>query len=141
MLGRTSVSFHVIALSLILAGCAYLIASNTGGLFTQAQTVPPGQVGLKVTTVCTSGIPSATLTWANPNGAKSFTLFRNPNASGVTGWSVLASPTATSYKDTNIKVGGTYSYQVRAISPLGVEKYSSIITITNVACALATATA
>jgi hypothetical protein len=139
MTGRNTVSFHVIALSLVLAGIVYILFSTGGNLFTGAQSVPPGQVGLKVTTTCSAGVPSATLTWANPNGAKSYTVFRNPNSSGVKGWSVLASPTATSYVDSNIKVGGTYSYQVRAISPLGVEKYSSIITISNVACAVATA--
>lgn len=118
---------------LLFAYVANFALTNTAvaATATTPVTIP---LGLKVAVVCTSGVSKAVLTWTNPNEAKDFSVFRNPSLQESAVWTLLATTVPTTYTDSTIKIAGSYSYQVRAISPQGAARYSDIIKIQNVQC-------
>lgn len=128
MINRNLTSSFLAFASLILTGSYFLISAA----ITEAQTANP--LALKASVACSNSVPTVTLSWTNFNGAKDFSVFRNPSVKGTNVWVAYATVTPTSYTDANVKVGGAYKYQIRAISPQGVERYSDVVTISKLAC-------
>jgi hypothetical protein len=74
--------------------------------------------------------PNVHLDWVdNANNELTFSLERRIHGTGP--WSVKATIVAngTSYIDSNVQIGSTYDYRVRASNPLGYSNYSNIITV------------
>ncbi|HVG24850.1 MAG TPA: CARDB domain-containing protein, partial [Thermoanaerobaculia bacterium] len=73
---------------------------------------PPGAFNSSVSVFCSSNAPAVRVTWSLSSGATSYSVVRNGTvvASGVTG---------TSYDDTAVSDGATYSYVVRATNNSG----------------------
>ncbi|MFZ2887327.1 MAG: glycosyl hydrolase [Minisyncoccia bacterium] len=94
---------------------------------------------LKQTTKCVGGVPFVTLTWNNPNRAKSFTLYRNPSLNGQNSWTFLSKGTASfrTYTEKNSYADKTYQYQVQARSGTGSSRYSNIVIIPVMNCSAA----
>lgn len=74
--------------------------------------------------------PNVHLNWLdNANNEFNFSLERK--RSGQSNWQVIASPGAnvTSHIDSNVQVGSTYYYRLRASNPLGNSAYSNTILV------------
>jgi len=70
-----------------------------------------------------SGGDRVKLSWSPAAGAASYTVYRS---SGATGWVAVGSGvTSTSFTDTNLKAGQTYSYYVIAVSSGGLKSAPS----------------
>ncbi|TMD20127.1 MAG: choice-of-anchor D domain-containing protein [Chloroflexi bacterium] len=70
-----------------------------------------------------SGGDRVKLSWSPAAGAASYTVYRS---SGTTGWVAVGSGvTPTSFTDTNLKAGQTYSYYVIAVSSGGLKSAPS----------------
>lgn len=106
--------------------------------FTAAQT-STNPLQLKSNVTCANNVPSITLSWLSYNSAKSYTLYRNPNAKGTAVWYAVSTANMLSYTDTNVKLGTTYKYQVKA-SPTSGDRYSDVVTLTKIACPSVVAT-
>lgn len=61
-----------------------------------------------------------TLTWNSPNGASRYRVYKKINGS----WSRLGDTSYTSYTDTDVWAGETYTYTVRVINNSGTAFYS-----------------
>ena len=63
------------------------------------------------------------MTWTEVDGAKTYKLYRSETETG--GYSCIKTTTSTGYTDTDIKVGVTYYYCVKAVSSDGTASASS----------------
>lgn len=108
-------------------------ASNGGGqsidsaeVSATPQVAPPSApTGL----TATAGDASAALTWSSVFGASSYNVYRSSDAS--VGYELQESGvTSTSYNDTGLTNGTTYSYQVTAVNPGGESAASASVDAT-----------
>ena len=97
-----------------------LLASIQGAGPGQGSGAPPAPTGLAVT--ATTGT-TVSLSWSASAGASGYTVYRN----GV----VVGTPTATSYTDTGLNPGTTYTYAVAANGPGSVSAPSASVTATT----------
>jgi fibronectin type 3 domain-containing protein len=76
---------------------------------------PPGAFSSSVSVFCSNGAPAVRVTWTTSAGATSYSVLRNGTviASGLTG---------SSYDDTSVADGSTYSYVVRATNSVGTSE-------------------
>lgn len=73
---------------------------------------------------------SIDLTWQNTSSlTNSYELERRVN--GETAWTLLVTPTNTSYQDTSVGVAITYDYRVRAVGLAGPSEWSNTATVTS----------
>ncbi|HJT71862.1 MAG TPA: glycoside hydrolase family 44 protein [Terriglobales bacterium] len=105
----------VISMLLVLAGCGGSgpARCGTGGMECPQQAAPPTPTGI----VATPGNQQVALTWNSSTGATSYNVSRSTTSGS--GYSKLASPTATNYIDTTVANGTTYFYVVSATNSAG----------------------
>ena len=74
--------------------------------------------------------PTVHLAWCD-NATNEFQFSLERRISGYGHWSVIASPGAnyTSHIDSNVQVGNTYDYRIRATNPVGNSSYSNVVTV------------
>jgi subtilisin family serine protease len=74
--------------------------------------------------------PTVHLAWCD-NATNEFQFSLERRISGYGNWSVIASPGAnnTSHMDSNVQVGITYDYRIRATNPVGNSSYSNVVTV------------
>ncbi|HEY2031150.1 MAG TPA: PHB depolymerase family esterase [Myxococcales bacterium] len=84
--------------------------------------VPPQVLGLAVGAVTST---SVALSWSLVSGATSYQVFRNGGATAI------GSTTATSYTDTGVVAGTTYTYAVAAANANGLGPQSATVTATT----------
>ncbi|MDQ3280130.1 MAG: PKD domain-containing protein, partial [Acidobacteriota bacterium] len=86
---------------------------------------PPGAFTSSVSVFCSNNAAAVRVTWTASSGASSYSVIRN-NVTIATGL------TGTSYDDTNVTVGATYSYVVRAVNNSGTaDTASSGVTVVD----------
>jgi hypothetical protein len=92
------------------------------------QTVPSAPTGL----TATAGDGSVALTWQSPssNGGSAITGYNVYRATGSGSSAKLTSATGTSFTDTTVANGTSYSYVVRAVNAVGEGPASSTATAT-----------
>ena len=73
---------------------------------------PPGAFTSSVSVFCSSNAPAVRVTWTSSSGATSYAVLRN-------GATIASGLTGTSYDDTSVADGATYSYVVRATNSTG----------------------
>lgn len=87
-------------------------------------TAPAAPAGLSVTSISTtSGAASVSLTWNSVTDAVYYNLYRAD--AGSTSYSFIHQATGTSYNDTTVSVGNTYSYHVTAVNSSVLESEPS----------------
>ena len=99
----------------IMAGTAQPGSSSPTG-----SSPPPTPTGLTVTSPI---LDTLTITWNAVSGATSYQLFRATAGSGS--YNQVYSGTGTSYNDTNLAGGATYSYEVSATNSAGSSPLSA----------------
>jgi hypothetical protein len=92
-------------------------------------TVPSAPTSLKVS----QSLGTTTLTWNAPssNGGSqiiAYEIFRG-TTSRISGQVLIGSSTTTSYKDTQVTVGHTYYYSVKAVNIIGVSASSNVVSV------------
>lgn len=113
--------------------CAYQVSAVNG--------VGEGPRTVAISVVGSTGVPDRPVLAATVNGDGSVTLSWTVASSGgspITGFVVLrdsiriATPpgTATSYRDTGLRRGQTYTYQIRAKNAYGASKNSKAVVVT-----------
>lgn len=110
-------------------GTAYsyaVTATSTGGASAQSAAVtatPMAPIPAVPTGVAaTAGDSRATVTWNAVSGATGYRVYRNG--------ALVASPTSTSYTDTGLTNGATYSYAVAAANATGASATASCADVT-----------
>lgn len=67
-------------------------------------------------------MPDVRISWASVTGATKYYVYRSTSANGS--YSQLGSTTYTFYNDSNVQVGKTYYYKVKASNSAGMSDYS-----------------
>jgi fibronectin type 3 domain-containing protein len=80
---------------------------------------PPAPTGL----MATAGNAQVSLSWTASSGATSYSVKRATVCGGP--YTVVASPTTSSYTDTTVVAGTTYYYVVSALNAVGESPNSS----------------
>ena len=104
-----------LAAALLLVLCFGLFAGNA-----RAAAAPEAPV-LSASNYVSNG--RLRLTWTAVDGAKSYKLYRSETETG--GYSCIKTTSSTGYTDTDIKVGVTYYYCVKAVNSGGTASASS----------------
>lgn len=85
--------------------------SNNVTIAVPSDACPPAAPTLSANATCSNNAPVVALLWSVSAGASSYTVLRNGASIG--------SMTATSYNDSNVTPGQTYTYMVRAVNAAG----------------------
>lgn len=93
---------------------------NTGGGNTT--TKPSAPTNVYAENYGNATIPDVRISWASVTGATKYYVYRSTSANGS--YSQLGSTTYTFYSDSNVEVGKTYYYKVRASNSAGMSDYS-----------------
>ena len=102
-------------------------ASNTAtATTTAAPTVPTAPSSLTATAASATQV---NLTWAAATGQIAYAVDRSTDG-GAT-WTIVGTPTTTSYGDAGLTAGTTYTYQVRATNAVGSSAASTTATATT----------
>ena len=113
----------------------YVHAANNGGgsdsnsvtIAVPSDACPPAAPALSANATCSNGAPVVALLWSSANGATSYTILRNGASIG--------SLTSTSYSDSNVTRGQSYTYVVRAVNAAGTaDSNGAQVTIASDAC-------
>jgi len=103
--------------------------SNSVTIAVPSDACPPAAPTLSANVTCNGGTPVVALLWSVSAGASSYTVLRNGASIG--------SMTATSYNDSNVTPGQTYTYMVRAVNAAGTaDSNSAQVSILFDACGL-----
>jgi fibronectin type 3 domain-containing protein len=115
LLSNTTYYYQIIATN--------TVASSLPSNISIATTVPA--IPSPLSAVASSFV-SINLSWSEVPGETGFSIERSAN--GTTGWSVLntVAQGITSYQDSNLQPGSTFSYRVRAQSNSGFSDYTPI---------------
>jgi len=102
--------------------------SNSVTIAVPSDACPPAAPTLSANATCSGGAPAVALLWSAASGASSYTVLRNGASIG--------SMTATSYTDSNVTRGQSYTYTVRAVNAAGnADSNSAQVSIASDACA------
>jgi len=113
----------------------YVRASNSAGsndsnsvtIAVPADACLPAAPSLSANATCSNGAPVVALLWSGATGASSYTILRNGASIG--------SQTSTSYNDSNVTRGQSYTYVVRAVNAAGTaDSNSAQATVASDAC-------
>ena len=80
--------------------------------------------------IATKGTAQVALTWTASLGAKTYNIYRGTAAGGEAVQPIATGVTATSFVDSGLNSGGTYFYQVTAVSSLGESPRSAEVSAT-----------
>jgi len=101
--------------------------SNNVTIAVPADACPPAAPTLSANATCSNNAPVVALLWSVSAGASSYTVLRNGASIG--------SMTSTSYNDSNVTPGQTYTYMVRAVNAAGTaDSNSAQVSIAFDAC-------
>jgi len=101
--------------------------SNSVTIAVPSDSCPPAAPTLSANATCSNNAPVVALLWSVSAGASSYTILRNGASIGST--------TATSYSDSNVTAGQTYTYMVRAVNAAGTaDSNSAQVSISFDAC-------
>jgi fibronectin type 3 domain-containing protein len=108
--------------TMALAGCVATGGSSSGQ--PTGSSVPPAANGL----VATGGNAQVSLSWAASTGATSYHVKRGAASGGP--YTLLSSPTSTSFVDTGLSNGTKYFYVVSAVNSAGESANSAEVSAT-----------
>jgi uncharacterized protein YkwD len=116
----------------------YTVTASGGGLGTMTQAATVGSANYRLNFLASLTPPTAptglaavggshqvTLSWADVSGENGYMVERSPD--GVSGWAQVGTTGAnvTTYQDTGLSAGATYTYRVRAYNAAGNSPYST----------------
>lgn len=110
-------SLNLMAIVLCILIITIAIPKNT-----YASSVPSAPTNLTATVANTNQIY---LTWNSVSYSTGYFIYRATSPSGA--YSIIASPTNTTYIDTNLSQNTTYYYKVKAANSAGSSSYSPIV--------------
>ena len=122
-ISRLSTAFLLLVFA-VISGCTTSGPGNGGGGGT---TVPAIPVGL----AATAGNAQVSLAWTASSGATSYHVKRATTSGGP--YTLVASPTGSSYADTSVTNGTKYFYVVSALNSAGESANSSEVNATPAA--------
>lgn len=101
--------------------------SNSVTIAVPSDACPPTAPTLSANATCSNGAPVVALLWSSAANATSYTVLRNGASIG--------SLTSTSYTDSNVTRGQSYTYTVRAVNAAGTaDSNSAQVSIASDAC-------
>jgi hypothetical protein len=126
---RTVAFVCVIALAVLLAGCASGSASNGGGGGGGGANVQPPAIPTALQ--ATAGNAQVTLSWTASTGAISYNVKRSATTGGP--YTTISSPPTTTFTDAGLTNGTPYFYVVTAVNATGESGPSNQATATPTA--------
>jgi fibronectin type 3 domain-containing protein len=124
---RGAQSLVTLALAILLVaaiGCGSASSSSGAGGGNPRPSAPAAPTGL----TATAGDTQASLTWTASSGATSYHVKRSTTTGGP--YTLVSSPTASTYTDTGLTDGTKYFYVVSAVNSVGESANSSEVNAT-----------
>lgn len=99
--------------------------NNTGGSSGSGNTTtkPSAPTNVTAENYGNVSIPDVRITWSSVSGATGYYVYRSTSANGT--YSKIGTTSNSYLSDSNVKVGNTYYYKVKAYNSVGTSDYSS----------------